>query len=146
MTSHVKGMHVATSSRLRPPATLSSGAAGIFRKTVAGVDPEHFSPVDLPLLEQYAAASDLARRAQQEMDAHGAVVNGKASPWLAVLEKASRSCVALSARLRICPQSRFDRLVAGANSRAQSDSDIEDDDLLARTGKTFRKNGRRKSN
>ena len=36
-------------------------------------------------------------------------------------EKAQKQLVALSARLRICPQSRFDRLGAGANSRVQPD-------------------------
>jgi hypothetical protein len=70
----------------------------------------------LPLLAQYAGAADLAEQAQRHLDQDGAVVNGKASAWLAVLEKSSRACVALSARLRVCPQSRFDRLVSGANS------------------------------
>ena len=120
MAAHTKGSHVATKPRLKPPATLSKSAGAIFLATVESVDPSHFSPVDLPLLAQYAGAADLARQAQQHLDAEGAVTpEGKASPWLVVLEKASRSCVALSARLRVCPQSRFDRLVAGANSRQQ---------------------------
>ena len=44
-------------------------------------------------------------------------MDGKASPWLTVQEKTVRALTALSARLRICPQSRFDRLVAGTKDR-----------------------------
>jgi phage terminase small subunit len=119
MPALTKGRHIATKPRLKPPATLSKGAAAIFTRTVAAVDPDHFSAVDGPLIEQYAAAADLACQAQTNLDSHGAVIDGKASPWLAVLEKSSRACVALAARLRVCPQSRFDRLTAGANSRPQ---------------------------
>lgn len=92
----------------------------------------------MQLVSQYAGAADLAAQAQARLDQDGAVVDGRASPWLQVLEKASRSCVALSARLRICPQSRFDRLVAGANSREQPQTRkpweagyLDGDELLA---------------
>ena len=51
---------------------------------------------------------------------------------LAVSEKAIKQLVALSARLRICPQSRFDRLGAGSNSRPQPDASQPWDDLIAR--------------
>jgi len=132
MSAHTKAKHISTKGRLKPPVNLSEGAAAIFVQTVNAVDPDHFSPVDLPLVEQYAAAADLARQAQKHLDEDGAVIDGKASAWLAVLEKSNRSCVALSARLRVCPQSRFDRLVAGANSRPQAgDSSRITDPLLA---------------
>jgi phage terminase small subunit len=132
MTAGIKGRHVTGKRRLKAPPHLSEGAGAIFLQTVTAVDPDHFSPVDLPLLEQYAAAADLARQAQKHLDDDGAVVAGKASPWLVVAEKAGRSCVALAARLRVCPQSRFDRLVAGANSRPQPDRPT--DPLLAGYG------------
>jgi hypothetical protein len=42
------------------------------------------------------------------------VIDGnKTSAWVAVLEKAHRSSVALSARLRLSPQSRADARSAG---------------------------------
>ena len=119
MPAHTKGKIVTGKARLKAPETLSEGAAAIFLATVNAVDPDHFSEVDRPLLEQYAGAADLARQAQQHLDRDGAVIAGKVSPWVAVLEKANRSCVALAGKLRVCPQSRFDRLVAGANSRPQ---------------------------
>ena len=105
--------------RLTPPATLSPRAAEIFKHVVSAVDVYHFTKVDLPLVCQYVGAAELCELAQEHLDQLGAVCGGKPNPWLQVLEKASRSCVALSARLRICPQSRFDRLVAGTNSRKQ---------------------------
>ena len=133
MTARTKASHISQAPRLKPPAGLSAGAKAVFVHTVASVDAGHFSAVDLPLLEQFAGAADLASQAQRHLDEEGAVIEGKASAWLAVLEKASRACVALSARLRICPQSRFDRLAAGTNSRPQLDiDDIDDDGLLAR--------------
>lgn len=144
MVSHVKGKHISTKGRLKPPPTLPDSAIAIFEQVVSAVDPEHFSAVDLPLLEQYAVAADLAQQAQHHIEQNGAVVGGKLNSWMAVQEKSCRSMVALSARLRICPQSRFDRLVAGANSRPQPEAALnkfsargkrpaafDDDDLLA---------------
>lgn len=119
MPTRPKGSIRTGNDRLGIPPGLSDGAAAIFKNIVASVDVSHFADCDLPLIVQYAGAAELAARAQEHLDEHGAVIDGKASPWLTVLEKASRSCVALAARLRLCPQSRFDRLVAGANSRKQ---------------------------
>jgi hypothetical protein len=42
------------------------------------------------------------------MRAGGPIVDGKASPWLVVQEKAVRAMTALSMRLRLSPQSRLD--------------------------------------
>lgn len=142
MTAIVKGKHITVAARLTPPGTLSHAAKAIFMHIVANVDPSHFSEVDMPLLESYSNSSALATEAGQKLDREGAVVEGKPSPWLAVSEKAIKQLVALSARLRICPQSRFDRLGAGANSRPQPDARIPGakrtaaekhfDDLIAR--------------
>lgn len=122
MTAIIKGKHITGAARIAPPGTLSPAAKAIFIHTVASVDPSHFSPVDMPLLEGYAQSAALATEAAKRLDADGAVPDGKPSPWLAVSEKAIKQLVALSARLRICPQSRFDRLGAGANSRPQPDA------------------------
>ena len=40
------------------------------------------------------------------------VIDGKTNPWLVVQEKAQRAMVALSARLRLAPQSRMESKVA----------------------------------
>lgn len=121
MAAITKGKLITGAVRLTPPDTLSKPAQTVYAHTVNSVDPSHFSEVDAPLLEAYAQSAALATEAAQHIDADGAVVEGKPSPWLAVSEKAIKQLVALSARLRICPQSRFDRLGAGANSRPQPD-------------------------
>jgi len=91
---------------LRPRDDAPKEIAEIFRSLIASVPVEHFRPGDSDLVEQHAQSIALARRAYAELEANGPVVNGKASPWLIVLEKAHRSAVALSARLRLAPQSR----------------------------------------
>jgi hypothetical protein len=55
----------------------------------------------MPLLVQYTEAAALAARSITELQLDDA----KAS-WLTRWEKANRVLVALSARLRICPQAR----------------------------------------
>jgi len=137
MPAHTKGSHASNQPRLKAPQSLAQGPAGVFKHIVNAVDPSHFSAVDLPLLEAYANAAHQATLAAQEIERNGAVIEGKASPWLAVAEKAGKQLVALSARLRICPQSRFDRLVAGANSRPQPSFDGDDDGLLASADEFF---------
>jgi len=138
MAAIIKSKHISLKPRLVVPSTLSPEAKLIFMHTVQHVDPTHFSEVDLPLLEGYANSAALASEASQRLDTEGAVgADGKPSAWLGVSEKAIKQLVALSARLRICPQSRFDRLGAGANSRNQPLSDIDwdkidPDGLLAR--------------
>jgi len=105
-----------TAPRIDPPRNLTPAAAKAFRALVASVDAGHFTPADVPLLAEYARAVELADQAAQGLQ-DGPVVDGRVSPWVTVQEKASRSLVALSARLRVCPQSRFDRLVAGRTAR-----------------------------
>lgn len=120
MVARRKGSTISTGRRVQPMNTLSPAALAVFRHIVSSVDPSHFSEVDLPLLESYANNAALATHAALQIDGEGAVIDGRPSPWLGVAEKAAKQLVALSARLRVCPQSRFDRLVAGSNSRPQN--------------------------
>jgi hypothetical protein len=60
----------------------------IFVDLVAASSADHFRPSDLPLLCRYCEAIDLAERAARELR-KGAVVNGRASPWLVVQENPS---------------------------------------------------------
>lgn len=108
-------------ARLDPPKGLSKAATTVFRAIVAATDPAHFTKSDLPLLTQYAGACAMAAEAQQHLDADGAVVGGRASPWLIVQEKSVRAMTALSLRLRLSPQSRLDRKTATL-SRGRSGS------------------------
>jgi len=87
--------------RLKPPDTLSEGARTEFLRIVTAERADHFRPSDLPLLIQYTEATTLAERAMRALQDDDAP-----SVWLTRWEKATRTMVALSARLRICPQSR----------------------------------------
>jgi phage terminase small subunit len=106
-------------TRIRPPGHLSPTARAVFESVVATVGLDHFTATDVPLLAEYATAAATAQTAAGKLDQEGHVVGGRANPWLVVQEKAQRAMVALSARLRVCPQSRFDRLKAGTESRKQ---------------------------
>jgi phage terminase small subunit len=92
-------------SRLRPPSTLSEPERGIFLDLVAACDPGHFRACDVPLLVRYCEAAALGDLASAQLR-HGAVIDGKPSPWIIVQEKAVRALVALSMRLRLSPQAR----------------------------------------
>ncbi len=85
MIARTKGVTIdVTCQPVGVPKSLAPGPAKILRHIVASVDPRHFSRVDLPLLEQYATAAHQATLAAQELEKSGAVVDGKASPWLTV--------------------------------------------------------------
>ncbi|HEX9072974.1 MAG TPA: P27 family phage terminase small subunit [Pseudolabrys sp.] len=99
--------------RLEPPASLSEAERIIFTALVASCDARHFQASDLPLLVRYCEACALADLAAAELRRDGAVVKGKASPWIVIQEKAVRAMVALSMRLRLSPQSRTDPRTVG---------------------------------
>jgi phage terminase small subunit len=142
--------------RLTPPESLPEPARVIFVALVRALDGDHFSRADIPLLTQYAIACHQADEAAAKLEAEGQVVDGKPSSWLTPWEKATRTMMALSARLRVCPQSRFDRQRAGVTGREQPDADgpYDPDDPEGLLGgnlpwpttglKSFRKPERRK--
>ena len=121
MAGTIKGQHVSNTPRLKPPPSLSIAARAVFEHLVNAVDPAHFCAADMPLLETYATHAAIASEAAERISVEGALINDKPNAWLSVFEKSTKQLVALSARLRVCPQSRFDRLVAGSNSRSQFD-------------------------
>lgn len=103
--------------RISPRADAPAEVASLFREIVASVDSSHWRPADAHLVEQYAQSLLLARQAYQMLAIEGPVVGARANPWNVVLEKAHRSSVALSMRLRLAPQSRIDPKTVGRASR-----------------------------
>ena len=99
--------------RLRPPAHLSQAAREVFVEIVASLAADHFMAADSDLLCAYAKAVCLEREASGHLNGEGAVLGGKPSPWITVLEKSQRALVAFSLRLRISPQSRSRGKVRG---------------------------------
>jgi hypothetical protein len=104
---------VSTRRRLAPSADAPEDVVVVFREILAATAADHFRPGDAPLIQAYADAIYLARRAAVELDRHGPVIAGRTSPWLTVQEKAHRAIAALSARLRLSPQHRLESKVAG---------------------------------
>jgi phage terminase small subunit len=91
------------------PAGLSDQETAIFQRLVASVDADHFAASDVPLLVAYAQAIAQHDRAVQAIRREGDVIDGRASPWIVVQEKAQRAMVALSMRLRLSPQARREK-------------------------------------
>ena len=85
--------------RLAPPADLSGAERQVFLDLVASAKAEHFRASDLPLLCAYCRAIAVEVRSAQELAAGDDRALGR---W----EKAVKSMVALSMRLRLSPQSR----------------------------------------
>ena len=97
-------------SGIAPPLGLPEPVRLRFVELVGSVDHEHFTAADVPLLTEYATACALARQAAHALQRDGPVTKkGRASPWLQVQEKAQRAMIALSTRLRLCPQGRINK-------------------------------------
>jgi hypothetical protein len=95
-----------SSERLRPPAGLTESERQIFLSIVAAEKPEHFRASDLALLINHVQAIVAAGDANAHLSAEGRVVDGKPSPWLAVLTQAQKAIGMFSLRLRLSPQGR----------------------------------------
>ena len=104
--------------RCRPDAP--EDVRAVFARIVSDVGADHFRASDADLIEQYSAAICLARQAYAHLREEGPVVAGRVNPWQTTLEKANRASVALSARLRLAPQSRLDRKKAGRHGQTGS--------------------------
>jgi phage terminase small subunit len=92
--------------RLKPPPELTDTARKVFLDIVAATEPRHFHPSDLPLLCRYCEATALAQQAEAALASAGAVIDGAASPWVAILGQQTKTLQGLSMRLRLSPQAR----------------------------------------
>src|SRR5262245_16478073 len=113
-------------ARLAPPAGLDRRTAKVFAQIVATCPRGHFVESDTLLLVEYCRAALLAERADRELRRSGPVVNGKASAWLLVQEKAVRAMVALSLRLRLSPSARTDPKTTGKRAHGPRPSIYDD--------------------
>lgn len=102
------------------PDDLPASLKGIVADLIASQAPQHFREGDDYLLELYAQAIVASREAFAHLEEEGFVVDGKANPWVIILEKAHRSSVALAAKLRLAPQQRMDCEKAAREQRFPS--------------------------
>jgi hypothetical protein len=87
-------------SPLRPPPSLNEDERKIFVDLVATTDADHFVASDVPVLVVFCRAVAMEQWAAARLRK---APDGK---WLAVWERAARAVTTLSAKLRLCPQSR----------------------------------------
>jgi phage terminase small subunit len=93
-------------TRLQPPASLSTAERKAFVEIVTSSEATAFRESDKPLIVAYAQGIVLANQAAAQLQRHGAVIEGKASPWIPVFAQAMRAIGTMSMRLRLSPQSR----------------------------------------
>jgi hypothetical protein len=91
--------------KLTPPQHLTTEERWTFNEIVNACDRRQLLKIDTPLLALYAQAVNKARRLCPKAD--------KASEW----EKACRVAAMLARSLRLTPQSRLDKAVAGRMAR-----------------------------
>lgn len=103
--------------RIQPRPEASKEIRDLFSEIVEAKPVEHFRPGDGPLLELYCQSILLSRKAYASMMDEGLTINGKVNLAVVAYEKANKSAAALAARLRVAPQLRFDRNVAGKPDR-----------------------------
>ena len=107
-------------SRLAPPDHLGTDERRRFAELVANCEAGHFRPTDAALLCRYVESDALGERAARELRDGGPVLDGKASPWIVIQEKAIRAQVSLSMRLRLSPQSRLDPKTVARSKASES--------------------------
>ena len=110
--------------RLALPAETDPKTAAVVHELEASVSERHFAQSDARLLLQYADALVLGELAAKHLRAEGVVLNGKASPWLFVAEKAWKAASTLAGKLRLCPASRYDARAASRRADKPGPVDI----------------------
>jgi hypothetical protein len=92
--------------RLQPPDTLGELQKRAFLDLVTSCPAGQFRRCDLPLLTRWAELDVLAATAAFHLEADGAVVDGKLSPWFSIHRDVTRELRSLSQRLQIGPRGR----------------------------------------
>jgi phage terminase small subunit len=107
----------ASARRVKAPADLPPEIRAIWGELVDALPPDRFHSSDRPLLALYCRALHQASLAFAKLEEHGAAYETSISPWQKVADTNSKIAASLAVRLRLCPQSRLDRKVAGPAAR-----------------------------
>jgi phage terminase small subunit len=106
--------------RVAPPAELPEPAKQLWGELVDAFPANRFHVSDRPLLALYCRAVCQANIAFSWLEKCGAAHGSAISPWQKIADSAVKQVAVLSTRLRLCPQSRLDRKVAGPAARTPS--------------------------
>jgi P27 family predicted phage terminase small subunit len=109
--------------RVKPPEGLPDAVQVLWRQLVDSLPPDRFHASDRPLLALYCRALHQSNLAFDKLEKHGAAYDDSISPWQRVADSAVKQVAALATRLRLCPQSRLDRKVAGPMARNDESSE-----------------------
>lgn len=97
----------ATASRVRPPDDLTGDAREQFVDLVLNTRADHFQESDVAMLCVFCRAVVTERAASVGLKEDGYVMrDGKPSPWLPVLQAATRTISTYSRMLRLNPAAR----------------------------------------
>jgi phage terminase small subunit len=88
------------------PRELAGRAKEVFLDTVSACKPTHFEPQDTPILVEFCRATALADEAAAALATEGAVIDGKASPWVGIQATAQKTMTTLATKLRLAPTAR----------------------------------------
>jgi hypothetical protein len=113
---HIEPDHHPSASMMLPSHDATPAVAKIFREIVSAAGNGHFRPGDAPLIEVYASALVLARRAHAELE------KAPTPRWLAVYEKTTRAAGTLASRLRLAPQQRLNARTAARSKHKPVDA------------------------
>jgi hypothetical protein len=111
--------------RLAPSEDAPVAIREVFQEIVRSAPAEHFQTGDAPLIQAYAEAICLGRKAAAALDEEGPVLGGRANPWITVQEKAHRAIAAMAMRLRLSPQHRQEAKIAARRANDQRPSYYE---------------------
>ena len=106
--------------RVKPPANLPEPVRKIWAGLVDSLPADRFHSSDWPLLSLYSRFTYQAETALAHVEKAGATDGSATNPWLRVADVASKQCAVLATKLRLCPQTRMDRKVAGPAARSRS--------------------------
>ena len=107
---------------LHPPEGMGAAEADLFRRTVKSLAHGHLQACDVPDLCRWCEAATEAEKAARHIREHGQVIDGKPSPYLRVMDRASRLQKMWSVRLRFGPQGRDDPRTLGRRQQLHGPS------------------------
>jgi phage terminase small subunit len=96
-----------SATRITPPDDLTGAARSVFVDLVIGCRADHFLNSDAGMLAVYSRAIVLEKAASAGLAADGYIVDNKPSPWLPVLQAATRTISTYSRMLRLNPSARY---------------------------------------
>lgn len=104
----------AKAGRVQPPAGLPEPAKQQWLAIVNSLPADRFHPSDRPLLSLYCQTLVRAQEAMDQLDKAADPV------WLKFTDTLVKLSATLATKLRLCPQARLDRKVAGPMARGDA--------------------------